>query len=70
MSKCLNYNYLYKCMENVSLCINLPGIKGTLQAKYKFTLLYRTLHDAFRGAIRFFICVLVYEVHYIKLFIA
>ena len=37
-------------------------IKGTLQAKYEFTSVYRTVHADFSSAVRFLIPALVYEI--------
>ena len=36
--------------------------KGTLQAKYEFTSVYRAVHADFSSAVRFLIRVVVYEI--------
>ena len=56
---------LVSCIGNLG-CL----VKGTLQAKYEFTSVYRAVHDDFSSAVHFLIRVLVYEILLDMLFIA
>ena len=50
---------------HIEMCINAnahQSVKGTLQAKYEFSSVYRAVHADFSSAVHFLIHVLVYEI--------